>query len=192
MNDSRLPDPQADERLVERQISSRDVYSGVLLHIKQDEVCLPDGTHTKREYILHPGAVMVVPRFADGKLLMERQYRYPLRRVFIEFPAGKLDPGEDGLTCAQRELIEETGYRAHGWEFIATIHPVISYSTEHIDIYLADALEHVGQQLDQGEFLETVSVDPAVAFDWLAEGKITDAKTMLGLLLLRDRLTTNT
>jgi ADP-ribose pyrophosphatase len=189
MNDSHAPDLlDADAGLVERQVSTREVFRGALLHIHQDDVLLPDGSHAKREYILHPGAVMVVPRLPDGKLLMERQYRYPLRRVFIEFPAGKLDPGEDALTCARRELIEETGYCAQHWEFVSTMHPVISYSTEHIDIYFAEGLEHVGRQLDHGEFLETIAVAPEEAYAWLAAGKITDAKTMLGLLLLRERL----
>jgi ADP-ribose pyrophosphatase len=190
MNDTNPPYfRDSDTGLIEREISSREVYRGRLLHIKQDEVQLPDGSTASREYILHPGAVMIVPRLPDGKLIMERQYRYPLRRVFVEFPAGKLDAGEEALACARRELLEETGYRARHWEFVATMHPVISYSTEHIDIYFADELEHVGQQLEQGEFLETITVTPDEAYAWLAEGRITDGKTMIGLLLLRERLT---
>src|SRR5438093_3683841 len=107
----------ADAHLIEREQASRDVYRGKLLHVKLDDVVLPDGAHAKREYIVHPGAVAVVPRLPDGKLLLERQYRYPLRRVFIEIPAGKLDPDESALACAQRELREETGYRAQQWEY---------------------------------------------------------------------------
>jgi len=178
----------ADAHLIEREQESRDVYCGYLLHVKLDDVLLPDGTHTKREYIVHPGAVAVVPRLPDGKLLLERQYRYPLRRVFVEIPAGKLDPDESSLACAQRELMEETGYRARHWEYLATLHSVVSYSTEHIDVYFADGLEFVEQRLDHGEFIETIAVEPQEAYAWLAAGKITDAKSMIGLLLTRERL----
>jgi ADP-ribose pyrophosphatase len=133
---------------------------------------------------VHPGAVMIIGRLADGRFLLERQYRYPLDRVFIEFPAGKVDPGEDPLAAAVRELNEETGYVAARWEHLATMHPVISYSTEQIDIFVADELTQVGAQLDHGEFIETISVSLDEALQRLDRGEITDAKTMLGLLLL--------
>ena len=136
---------------------------------------------------VHPGAVMIIPRLPDGKLLLERQYRYPLDRVFIEFPAGKVDPGEDRLAAAKRELTEETGYVAARWSCLATMHPVISYSTEQIDIYLADELTQVGVDLDHGEFIETISASLDEALGWLDRGEITDSKTMIGLLLLARR-----
>ncbi|MEO8738895.1 MAG: NUDIX hydrolase [Casimicrobiaceae bacterium] len=184
-----MSDETPDGHLIETQLDSRDVFSGNLLHVRRDSVLLPDGAQATREYIVHPGAVMVIPRLADGKFLMERQYRYPLGRVFIEFPAGKIDPGEDPLLAAQRELTEETGYTAARWSRLASMHPVISYSTERIDMFVADELTHVGTQLDEGEFIETFSATLAEALGWLDRGEITDAKTMLGLLLLARQAT---
>jgi ADP-ribose pyrophosphatase len=170
--------------LVETTVSSEDVFDGKLLHVRRDAVRLPDGGTATREYIVHPGAVMIIARLADGRLVLERQYRYPLARVFIEFPAGKVDPGEELLTTAKRELTEETGYVAARWSHLATMHPVISYSTEQIDIFVADELTHVGVRLDDGEFIETFSATLDEALTWLDRGEITDVKTMLGLLLL--------
>lgn len=177
-----------DQHLIERTESSREVYRGSLLHVKADAVRLPDGRPAQREYIVHPGAVAIVPRLPDGRILLERQFRYPLQRVFIEIPAGKLDPEESPLACAERELMEETGYRARRWEYLATMHSVVAYSTEHIDLYYADDLEFVAQKLDDGEFIETIVATPEEVYAWLAAGTITDAKTMLGLLLARARL----
>ena len=165
-------------------LDSEDVFRGRLLHVKRDTVRLPDGKEATREYIVHPGAVMIMPRLPDGKLLFERQFRYPSQRVFVEFPAGKIDSGEDPLATAKRELVEETGYAAGRWEYVATMHPLISYSTEHIAIYAADELAYVGARLDAGEFVETFAASLDDALGWLDRGEITDAKTMLGLLLL--------
>ena len=176
-----------DAHLVEVQIDTQDVYRGKLLHIKCDRVRLPDGTEATREYVVHPGAAMIIPILPDGRLLMERQYRYPLRRVMLEFPAGKLDPGEEMLKTAQRELLEETGYRADHWEWLAEVHPIISYTTERIEIYLATGLTLERAQLDAGEFLETIAVDFADAYARMKAGAITDVKTMIGLYQLRDR-----
>ena len=176
--------PTDDGHLIESRVESDDVFRGRMLHIKSDTVRLPDGTQATREFVVHPGAAMIIPRLPDGKLLFERQYRYPLARVFIEFPAGKVDPGEDPLTAAKRELTEETGYVAARWTHLATMHPVISYSTEQIDIFLADELEHVGTQLDAGEFIETFTATLDEALAWLDRGEVTDSKTMIGLLLL--------
>lgn len=173
-----------DSHLVETKIASEDIFKGKLLHVKRDTVRLPDDGTATREYIVHPGAVMIVPRLPDGKLLFERQYRYPLDRVFIEFPAGKIDPDEAPEACARRELLEETGYQAASWSYVSTLHPLITYSTERIDIYLADDLTHVGAKLDHGEFVETFSATLDEALAWLDRGEITDVKTMLGLLLL--------
>jgi ADP-ribose pyrophosphatase len=176
-----------DAHLVETRIASEDVFDGKLLHVKRDTVRLPDGKTATREYIAHPGAVMIIPRLPDGKLLMERQFRYPLARIFIEFPAGKIDPGEDPATTAARELLEETGYTAERWSHIGTLHPLITYSTERIEIYTADALTFIGAKLDAGEFIEILSATLEEALAWIDRGEITDVKTMLGLLLLSRR-----
>jgi ADP-ribose pyrophosphatase len=177
----------ADSHLIETRVASEDVFDGRLLHIKRDTVRMPDGAQAMREFVVHPGAAMIIPRLPDGRLLFERQFRYPLSRVFIEFPAGKVDPGENPLAAAMRELIEETGYTAARWSRLATMHPVISYSTEQIDIFIADELTHVGAQLDAGEFIETFSATLDEALRWLDRGDITDSKTMIGLLLLARR-----
>ena len=188
---TRTPDDDkersGDAHLVETRIASEDVFDGKLLHVKRDTVRLPDGKTATREYIAHPGAVMIIPRLPDGKLLMERQFRYPLARVFIEFPAGKIDPGEDPATTAARELLEETGYTAERWSHIGTLHPLITYSTERIEIYTADALTFIGAKLDAGEFIEILSATLEEALTWIDRGELTDVKTMLGLLLLSRR-----
>ncbi len=188
---TRTPDddgkPSGDTHLVETRIASEEVFDGKLLHVKRDTVRLPDGKTATREYIAHPGAVMIIPRLPDGKLLMERQFRYPLARVFIEFPAGKIDPGEDPATTAARELLEETGYTAERWSHIGTLHPLITYSTERIEIYTADALTFIGAKLDAGEFIEILSATLEEALTWIDRGELTDVKTMLGLLLLSRR-----
>jgi ADP-ribose pyrophosphatase len=176
-----------DGHLVETRIASEDVFDGKLLHVKRDTVRLPDGKTATREYIAHPGAVMIIPRLPDGTLIMERQFRYPLGRIFIEFPAGKIDPGEDPATTAARELLEETGYTAERWSHIGTLHPLITYSTERIEIYTADALTFVGAKLDAGEFIEIFSATLDEALAWIDRGELTDVKTMLGLLLLSRR-----
>src|ERR1700686_3293984 len=176
-----------DSPLVETPIALEDVFECKLLHVKRDTVRLPDGKTASREYIAHPGAVMIIPRLPDGKLLMERQFRYPLARIFIEFPAGKIDAGEDPATTAVRELLEETGYTAKRWSHIGTLHPLITYSTERIEIYTADALTFVGAKLDAGEFIEIFSATLEEALTWIDRGELTDVKTMLGLLLLSRR-----
>ena len=176
-----------DAHLVETRIASEDVFDGKLLHVRRDTVRLPDGKTATREYIAHPGAVMIIPRLPDGTLIMERQFRYPLGRIFIEFPAGKIDPGEDPATTAARELLEETGYTAERWSHIGTLHPLITYSTERIEIYTADALTFIGAKLDAGEFIEIFSATLEEALAWIDRGELTDVKTMLGLLLLSRR-----
>jgi ADP-ribose pyrophosphatase len=127
---------------------------------------------------------MIIPLFADGTILLERQYRYPLKRVMIEFPAGKFDADEEPLQCARRELLEETGYYAHDLRLITSIHPVISYSTERIDIYLAQNLEQRQAHLDEGECLQTFRSTPAELLQWVQEGRITDVKTQIGAFWL--------
>jgi ADP-ribose pyrophosphatase len=170
--------------LKETMIDSALAYDGDFLKVQRDTVRLLDGKTTSREYIRHPGAVVILPLFDDGTVLLERQFRYPPNRVFIEFPAGKIDPDEDPLDCAKRELREETGYTANDWKFVCTIHNAIAYSDEHLDIYLARGLISGESKLDDGEFLETfhASVDDMLA--WIREGKITDVKTVIGAFWL--------
>jgi ADP-ribose pyrophosphatase len=174
-----------DDHLVERLIEGSQVYRGNFLDVRRDRVMLPDGREAQREYIRHPGAVMVVPLLDDGRLLMERQYRYPMGRVLLEFPAGKLDAGEAPLVCGQRELLEETGYSAAEWAYAGVLHNAIAYSDEGIHIFFARGLTRGEQKLDDGEFLELVTHTVDKLDRMAACGELTDAKTLIGLLWLQ-------
>ena len=167
--------------LSEQTIRGEWVFRGKLLQVRRDLVRLPDGASTEREYIEHPGAVTIIALLDDGELVMERQYRYPLRRDVLELPAGKIDPGETSLDCGKRELLEETGYVASSWRYLATMHPVVGYSDERIEIYLAQGLTQQGATPDHDEHLEVFKLPLATALDWVREGRITDAKTVIGL-----------
>lgn len=168
--------------LTEHQLDSEAVYDGVLLHVRRDNVRLPDGKTGVREYIVHPGAVAILPLFDDGSILLERQYRYPLRQVLIEIPAGKIDPGEATATTAKRELLEETGYHADEWAYLTTIHPICAYTNERVEIWLARGLRDGGERkLDEGEFLETFKLLHAEAMEWVRTGRISDGKTIIAI-----------
>ncbi|HEX8739399.1 MAG TPA: acylphosphatase [Casimicrobiaceae bacterium] len=171
----------ADDPLRETRVGGTQVYAGALLDVRRDDVRLPDGAHSVREYIVHPGAVLVVPERDDGTLVVERQFRYPLDRAFLEFPAGKLDAGESALACARRELVEETGWAAIEWTHLGAIHPSIAYSTEAIELYLARGMRHVGARLDAGEFLELIEMSESALLDEQDHGRLTDAKTVAAL-----------
>ena len=166
----------------EHTLESKTAYRGVLLEVIADRVRLPDGGESVREYIHHPGACMVVAFLDERTILMERQFRYPLKRHFIELPAGKIDPGEDPLHTAQRELKEECGYSAAEWRHLATLHPCIGYADEHIELYLARGLTHVGHALDEGEFLDVFPLPIEEALEWIRQGRITEAKAVTGIL----------
>jgi ADP-ribose pyrophosphatase len=172
--------------LTERFVSGEQVFDGTLLKVRRDTVRLPDGSQGTREYIRHPGAVAIVPLFDDGRVLLERQFRYPHGREFIEVPAGKVDPGEPHLETAKRELLEETGYEAKEWQLLGVIHTAIAYTDEAIELFIARKLSHVGKKLDQGEFLETLTVGFDEAIAMIRDGRITDAKTVAALLLVKD------
>jgi ADP-ribose pyrophosphatase len=174
-----------DEHLVERRIRSESVYEGHFLQVRRDEVRLPGGKIAQREHVVHPGAVMIVPLTDDGRLIVERQHRYPLDRVLLELPAGKLDPQETTLRCAQRELREETGYAAREWAYAGCLHNAPAYSNEFIDIWFARGLVAGAQQLDDGEFLEVLTMSEDTLFAMAASGELTDAKTMVALLKLQ-------
>lgn len=166
----------------EKRIASRTAYRGRLLQVNEDEVRLPDGKWARREYIIHPGAALILPLFDDGSVLMERQYRYPVGMHCYELPAGKLEADEPSLETAKRELQEETGYMAAEWTALGPLYPCVGYSNERIDFYLARRLEFKGAALDEGEFLETLVVPLQEAIGWIREGRVADVKTMLGLL----------
>lgn len=166
----------------ETRLTSKTVYKGRLLTVLEDEVRLPDSKSARREYVRHSGAAAMVPMLDDRTVVLVRQFRYPLGRHFHEIPAGKIDPGEDPAATARRELIEECGYEAAEWLHLTTVHPCIGYSDERIELYLARGLTQVGHARDEEEFLETVELGLAEALDWVRVGRITDQKTIIGLL----------
>ena len=172
-----------DLHLIETCIESERVWRGKLLDVRRDRVRLPDGSEGVREYVTHPGAVVMIPVLDDGRLLFERQYRYPLGRVMLELPAGKIELDEDTLETARRELREETGYEAALWRHLGTMHPTIGYADERIEIYLAQKLSALpGNALDEGEFLEVVTLSLDEALAEVRAGRLTDGKTLSALL----------
>jgi ADP-ribose pyrophosphatase len=179
----------SDDHLIEHRVQQEELLHGHFLHVLRDTVRLPNHNLATREYVVHPGAVMVIPMLdtPEGlRLVMERQYRYPVGQVMTEFPAGKLDPGEDPLLCAQRELLEETGYTARQWARAGVLHPVIAYSTEVIEIWFAKDLTLGERQLDTDEFLDVFTASPAELMAACQQGRLTDAKTLTGLLWLQN------
>lgn len=180
------PDPQAaPAHQLESFVSGEQVFNGMLLDVRRDIVAMPNGSHAMREYVVHPGAVAVVPVLDDGRLVMERQYRYPIGRTVLEFPAGKIDAGEPPLQCAVRELAEETGYRARQWAVAGTLHNAIAYSTEVIHILFARELSAGTRALDEGELIDIELVTEAELDAAVARGDVTDAKTLISLMWLQ-------
>jgi ADP-ribose pyrophosphatase len=165
----------------EKKLASRVAYKGRLLEVREDDVRLPDGAQARREYIVHPGAALILPLFEDGSILLERQFRYPVGRHFYELPAGKLETGEPALETAKRELLEETGYVAAEWRDLGHVYPCIGYSNERIDFFLARGLEFRGARLDEGEFLETLRLPLQEGLEWVRSGRINEPKTIIGL-----------
>lgn len=174
--------PFDDAHLRETCIDERQVFQGKFLDVREHRVRLPDGRETGREFIVHPGAVMIVPLLSDGRLVVERQFRYPLSRAFVEFPAGKLDAGESPLACGVRELAEETGYRATEWARAGILHNAIAYSTEGIEVWFARGLVAGESSLDAGEFLDVFTTTLNELEAMAERGEVTDAKTLIGML----------
>lgn len=180
------PEPNDDDlHLRETLVEAELLEQGKFLQWRRDRVQLPDGREATREYVVHPGAVMVVPILPDGRLVMERQFRYPVGMTMIEFPAGKLDAGEGGLACAKRELLEETGYVGRRWARAGVMHPVIGYATEFIEIWFAQDLTLTERHLDDGEFLDVFAATQGELEAWMQQGKLTDAKTIVGMMWLQ-------
>lgn len=173
-----------DGHLNEEKLESRMMHEGLFFDVYRDKVRLPDNETSLREYIRHPGAVVILPMLDNDRFLLERQFRYPLNQVFLEFPAGKIDKGEEPLACAKRELMEETGYNASDWQFVCTVHNAIGYSDEALYIYLAKKLRPENDHPDAEEFIETFSVSLTELLAWVRQGRITDAKTIIGAFWL--------
>jgi len=173
-----------DSHLRETRIDGDVAYDGHFLKVSRDRVRLPNGAETGREFIRHPGAVVILALFDDGRVLLERQYRYPNDRVFIELPAGKIDAGEDALPAAKRELEEETGYTASRWDFVCTIHNAVAYSDEHLDLFLARGLTAGQAKLDDGEFLDVFTATIPEMLEQVRSGEISDVKTIIGAFWL--------
>ena len=173
-----------NDSLTEQTLESRLAFDGTFLRLYVDKVRSTDGHIGTREYVRHPGAVMVIPLLCDGRVVLERQFRYPLKRTAIEFPAGKIDPGESPFQCARRELLEETGYRARKWSYLGGLNNAIAYSDEKIEMFLAEELLHEGAALDAGETLEVFTEPWELLLEWVRDGTVTDVKTMLGVMWL--------
>ena len=171
-----------EHHLIEYMVSSETIAAGGMLTVKRDQVRLPNGNISQREYVMHPGAVVVVPLLSNGNIILEKQFRYPLHQVFIELPAGKIDAGEDILVTGQRELLEETGYSATQWHKLGHQHPCIGYSNEVIHMFLARGLTAGAHRRDDDEHLEVFEAPLADCLAMIQHGEITDGKTIVALL----------
>jgi len=167
--------------LNEKTLSSEQVFDGRLLKVFRDRVELTDGGASIREFVHHPGGAAVVALDGEGNVYLERQFRYPYRKVVTEIPAGKLEPGEDPADAIRRELGEEIGAEAGRWDSLGCIMPSVGYTDEMIFLYLARDLTFGVRKLDQGEFLEPFKLPFSEALAQTADGRINDAKTVAAL-----------
>jgi ADP-ribose pyrophosphatase len=170
-----------EKDLIEKKIAALPNRKPTFLKFETDQVLMSDSKTGIREFIRHPGAAMIIPEINKGELLFVKQFRYPLKRIFLELPAGKIDKGENPIHTARRELLEEVGYKAKKMKYITSIHPVIGYSDEVIHIYLAQGLTYVGANPDEGEFLIPVKMTLKEALEKIKRHKITDVKTQIAL-----------
>jgi ADP-ribose pyrophosphatase len=177
-----------DLHLREHTTAREELLKGHFLHVVRETVRLPDGGSATREFVLHPGAVAVIPLLDDGRIVLERQYRHAVGKVMVEIPAGKLDAGESPLVCGQRELLEETGYVAREWAYAFTMYPTVAYSDEAIEIWFARGLEHRGAQLDHGEFLDVFAATPEQFLAWCRDGQVQDSKTLASAVWVQNVL----
>ena len=178
MPKAKLPD------FTERKIQSDTVFAGAMLTVQKDKVRLPDGKTAAREVVRHPGAVIIAPMIDDNTLLLEWQFRYAIGRHLWELPAGKLDFGEQPQAAAKRELLEETGYVADKWQFAADLDVCVGYSDERARMFVARDLHYRGHTGEPDEFLHIVKMPLAKAAQMMQSGEITDAKTLIGLMML--------
>lgn len=178
-----LHKPDGDHKLLaEKPLSSKHVFDGRLLQVYVDDVQLPDNSHSTRDWIKHPGASAVVPVFKDGTIMLLKQFRYPPRKVFIEVPAGKLDEGEAPEKTARRELLEETGISCGSIADAGSFFPAIGYANEEIYVFVAWDLDESKKNVDDDEFVINFRIPFAKALDMIADGEITDAKTICSVV----------
>jgi ADP-ribose pyrophosphatase len=178
----------SDRHLVETTVRSESLFDGHFISLQRDHVALPDGSHATRDFVVHPGAVAIIGLLDDGKVVLERQYRHPVGKVLIEFPAGKLDPQEPPLRCAVRELLEETGYSARHWAFAGHVHLAPAYCDEVLHIFFAKGLSAGPTQLDAGEFIEVIQLLPQQLFALACQAEITNSTTMVCSFYLQNYL----
>ena len=166
----------------ERLVKSKEIYSGKILNFYLDKVCLPNGTIAQREYIRQPQAAAVIPLIEKESVVLVKQYRYPVNRVTYEIPAGKIERGERAADCVRRELAEEAGFASKKIEKLISFYPSTAFSTEKLHIFVARDLTRVPRKPDEDEFVEPFIVTCRKALEWIIEGKLNDAKTVIGLL----------
>lgn len=174
--------------LNEKTVGSETIFEGKVIRVKRDTVTLPDGKSATREVVEHPGGVGIVPVDAEGNVYMVRQYRYPLGRLSLEIPAGKLNYGEDHRECGLRELSEETGLETDNFQYLGVFCPSPGFSQELIHLYLATELHQKEIHLDEDEFLEVEKYSLEELLSMIREGKLQDGKTVIGLFMAKDAL----